>query len=58
MLGSMLEIILRAYIGAYMAVSIPSCAIRSVAETMLRSVLENVLEGLPVNILGVCLDAP
>jgi hypothetical protein len=36
MLGSILESILRAYIRAYyMAASIPSCAIRSVVESML-----------------------
>jgi hypothetical protein len=50
MLGSMLESILRADIRAYMAVSIPSCAIRSVVESMPRSVLENVLRGIPGNI--------
>jgi hypothetical protein len=54
MLGSMLESILTAYIGAYyMAVSRPSCEIRSVVDSMLRSVLENVLGAIPGNILGV-----
>jgi hypothetical protein len=53
----MLERIMRAYIGAYMAVSIPSCTIRSVVESMLSSVLENVLGGIPGNILGVYLNA-
>jgi len=54
MLGSMLESILRAYIGAYyIAASTPSCAIRSVVDSMLRSVLENVLGAIPGNILGV-----
>jgi len=58
MLGSMLKSILRAHIlRAYIAVSIPSCAIRSIVESMLRSVLENVLGGLPGNILGVYMDA-
>jgi hypothetical protein len=38
MLGSMLQSILKAYIRAYMAVSIPSCAIRSIVESMLRNV--------------------
>jgi hypothetical protein len=54
----MLQSILRAYIGAYMAVSIPSCASRRIVESMLRSVLENVLEGIPGTILEVYLDAP
>jgi len=58
MLGSMLESIMRDYIGAYMAASIPSCPIRSVVERLLRSVLElNVIGGIPGNILGLCLDA-
>jgi hypothetical protein len=55
----MLESILRAYIESYMVASIPLCAIsRSVVESMLRSVLEIVLGGIPGNILGVYLDAP
>jgi hypothetical protein len=57
-LGSILESILRAYIGAYMAASIPLCAIGSVVESLLRSVLENGLGGKSENILGVYLDAP
>ena len=57
MLGSMLEIILRAYRRADMAASIPSCAIRSIVISILRSVLENILVGIPGNILGVYLDA-
>jgi len=48
---------MRAYIGAYMAASIPLCAMRSIVESMLRSVLENILGGIPGNILGVDLDA-
>jgi hypothetical protein len=40
-----------------MAASIPSCAIRRVVESMFRSVLENVLGGIPGKILGVYLDA-
>jgi hypothetical protein len=39
-----------------MAPSIPSCANWSIVERMLRSVLENVLGGIPGNILGVYLD--
>jgi len=35
-----------------MAASIPSCAIRTIVESMLRSVHENVLGGIPGNILG------
>jgi len=35
MLGRMLESILEAYIEAYRAASIPSCAIRSIVESML-----------------------
>jgi hypothetical protein len=54
----MLESILRAYIEAYMAVSIPSCVIRRIVESMLRSVHENVLGGIPGYILEVYLDAP
>jgi hypothetical protein len=57
MLGSMHESILRAYIRVYMVVSIPSWAIRRIVGSMLRSVLENVLGGIPGNILGVYLDA-
>jgi hypothetical protein len=38
-----------------MAVSIPSCAIRSIVEGILRSVLENVHGSIPGNILGVYL---
>ena len=40
-----------------MAASIPSCAIRSVLESMLRSIHEGVLGGIPGNILRVYLDA-
>ena len=57
MLGSMLERIVRAYIKAYMAASVPLCAIRSIVECIPRSVLENLLGGIPGNILGVYLDA-
>jgi hypothetical protein len=57
MLGSMRESILGAYTVAYMAASIPSCAIRSIVESMHRSILENVLGGIPENILAVNLDA-
>jgi hypothetical protein len=46
MLGSMLVSIIRAYITAYMAASIPSYAIRRVVESMLRSILEIVLGGI------------
>jgi len=57
MLGSMLESIVRAYIRVYMAASIPSCPIRSIVESLLRSVHENILGGKPGNILGLYLDA-
>jgi len=57
MLGSMRESILGAYTVAYMAARIPSCAIRSIVESMHRSILENVLGGIPENILAVNLDA-
>jgi hypothetical protein len=40
-----------------MAARIPSCAIRSVVESMLRRVPENVLGRRPGNILGVYLYA-
>jgi hypothetical protein len=53
----MLESILRAYIRAYMAASIPLCAIRSIVESMLRSEHENVFGGIPGNIVGVYFDA-
>jgi hypothetical protein len=52
----MVESILGAYIKAYMAASIPSCAIRSIVASMLSSELENILGGIPRNILGVYLD--
>jgi hypothetical protein len=58
MLGCMLESILRAYIAVYMAASISSCATWSIVESMLRTVLENGLGGIPGNILGVYWDAP
>jgi hypothetical protein len=47
---------MKAYIRAYTAASIPFCAIRSIVESMLKSVLEIVLGGIPGNILGVYLD--
>jgi hypothetical protein len=53
MLGSMLESIFRAYISTYMAVSIPSCSIRSVVEIILNSEIENIVGGISGNILGV-----
>jgi hypothetical protein len=40
-----------------MAASIPSFAIRRVVESMLRSVLENILGGICGNILKVYLDS-
>jgi len=39
-----------------MAASMPSCTIRNVVISMLRSVLEDGLLGIPGNILGVYLD--
>jgi len=39
-----------------MATSIPSCAIRSVVKSMLRSIFENVLGGIAGNIPEVYLD--
>jgi len=41
-----------------MAVCIPSCASRSIVESMLRNVLENVLGDIPGTILEVYVDAP
>jgi len=40
-----------------MAASILLCAMRSIVESMLRSVFENISVGIPGNILGVDLDA-
>jgi len=57
MLGSVLENILKAYPRAYITASVPSCAIRSVVQIMLRSVLEIFLGGVPGNILEVYLEA-
>jgi len=57
MLGSIPESILRAYIRAYMAASIPSYAIWCFVESILRSVVENILGGIPANVLGEYLDA-
>jgi len=51
MIGSMLESIARAYIGVYRSANILTCAIRSIVDSMVRSVLENILGGIPGNIL-------
>jgi len=40
-----------------MAVSIPSCAVWSIVERMLRNVLENLLGLIPGNLPGVYLDS-
>jgi len=57
MLRSVLESMLRFYKRAYKAVSVPSSGIRHILESMLGSLLENVLGGVPRNGYEVNLEA-
>jgi hypothetical protein len=55
MLRNLLLSILRAYIRADLAASVPFSAIRSILQGMRRSELQNILGGVPGDVLAVYL---